>query len=42
MRITFCLDMHNEAVKAMRYPADAHKNGLESVEARRERCVFWG
>ena len=36
-RVTFCLDMHNEAVKAMRYPADAHKKGLETAEARRER-----
>ena len=24
-RIVFCLDVHNEAVKAMRYPMDAHK-----------------
>ena len=25
-RIIFCLDVHNEAVKAMRYPQDAHKD----------------
>jgi Proteasome regulatory subunit C-terminal len=24
-RITFCLDIHNEAVKAMRFAPDAHK-----------------
>mmetsp|Transcript_49983 Transcript_49983/g.159960 ORF Transcript_49983/g.159960 Transcript_49983/m.159960 type:complete len:486 (+) Transcript_49983:407-1864(+) len=36
-RIAFCLDTHNEAVKAMRFPPDAHKKGLESAEARRER-----
>ena len=38
-RITFCLDLHNEAVRAMRFPPDAHKKALpaESAEARRER-----
>uniref|UniRef100_A0A7S0R0Q0 PCI domain-containing protein n=1 Tax=Pyramimonas obovata TaxID=1411642 RepID=A0A7S0R0Q0_9CHLO len=36
-RISFCLDTYNEAVCAMRYPPDAHKKGLESAEARRER-----
>ncbi len=24
-RIVFCLDVHNEAVKSMRYPSDAYK-----------------
>lgn len=24
-RIAFCLDLHNEAVKSMRYEPDAHK-----------------
>ena len=24
-RIVFCLDVHNEALKAMQYPPDAHK-----------------
>lgn len=33
-RITFCLDVHNEAVKAMRYPPDAYKKELESAEER--------
>jgi len=36
-RIAFCLDTHNEAVRAMRYPPDAHKPSLESAEARKER-----
>ena len=25
-RITFCLNLHNDAVKAMSYPFDAHKD----------------
>lgn len=36
-RITFCMDVHNEAVKAMRYPAQALREELESAEVRRER-----
>lgn len=36
-RITFCLDVHNEAVKAMRYPPDAYKAELESAEERAKR-----
>ena len=36
-RVSFCLDTYNEAVRAMRYPPGAHKKGLESAEARRER-----
>lgn len=36
-RITFCLDVHNEAVKAMRYPDDAYKAELESAEERLAR-----
>ena len=27
-RIAFCLDVHNEAVKCMRYPPDAYKKEL--------------
>lgn len=38
-RITFCLDLHNEAVKAMRFPGDGQKKSVETAEARRERCV---
>eukprot|EP00252_Welwitschia_mirabilis_P008520 TRINITY_DN2041_c0_g1_i1.p1 TRINITY_DN2041_c0_g1~~TRINITY_DN2041_c0_g1_i1.p1 ORF type:complete len:492 (+),score=97.61 TRINITY_DN2041_c0_g1_i1:203-1678(+) len=36
-RITFCLNMHNEAVKALRFPPNAHKKERESAEKRRER-----
>lgn len=36
-RIAFCLSIHNEAVKAMRYPPDAHKPQRESEEVRKER-----
>jgi len=38
-RIAFCLDLHNEAVKAMRFEPDAHKKKLESAEARLERLA---
>ena len=38
-RIKFCLKTHNEAVKAMRFPPDAHKTvgSTESAKERRER-----
>ncbi|GLJ22636.1 hypothetical protein SUGI_0426030 [Cryptomeria japonica] len=36
-RIAFCLNMHNEAVKALRFPPNAHKKERESAEKRRER-----
>jgi len=36
-RIGFCLDLHNESVKAMRYPLNAHRKELENAEAARER-----
>lgn len=32
-RITFCLDVHNEAVRAMRYPPNAYKKELESARS---------
>ncbi|VAI20584.1 unnamed protein product [Triticum turgidum subsp. durum] len=35
-RIAFCLNMHNEAVKALRFPPNSHKE-KESAEKRRER-----
>jgi 26S proteasome regulatory subunit N3 len=38
-RISFCLNIHNEAVKAMRFPPDAHQNEFESAEQRRERLA---
>jgi 26S proteasome regulatory subunit N3 len=36
-RITFCLDVHAEAVRAMRYPPSAARADLESAEAKAER-----
>ena len=36
-RITFCLNIHNDAVKAMSYPPDAHKDELPDPEAVKER-----
>jgi len=36
-RITFCLNTHNEAVKAMRFPPDAHKPNPETAKERRDR-----
>jgi len=36
-RITFCLNIHNDAVKAMAYPPDAHKDELPDAEAIKER-----
>ncbi|GLI66345.1 hypothetical protein VaNZ11_010128 [Volvox africanus] len=38
-RIAFCLDLHNEAVKAMRFEPDAHRRKGESSEARQERLA---
>ncbi|CAG8671298.1 10588_t:CDS:10 [Acaulospora morrowiae] len=36
-RIRFCLNLHNESVKAMRFPLNAHRKELASAEALRER-----
>ncbi|XP_024530904.1 probable 26S proteasome non-ATPase regulatory subunit 3 isoform X2 [Selaginella moellendorffii] len=36
-RIAFCLNTYNDAVKALRFPPNAHKKELESAEKRRER-----
>lgn len=36
-RIMFCLNLHNEAVKAMRYKPNEHKDSAETEEARKER-----
>ncbi|KAK6916735.1 26S proteasome regulatory subunit, C-terminal [Dillenia turbinata] len=35
-RIAFCLNMHNEAVRALQFPPNSHKE-KESAEKRRER-----
>eukprot|EP00732_Lithocolla_globosa_P004186 Lithocolla_globosa_v1_NODE_3722_length_1597_cov_31.643969.p1 type:complete len:469 gc:universal NODE_3722_length_1597_cov_31.643969:48-1454(+) len=36
-RITFCLDLHNDAIKALRFPPGAYRKKFESIEDRRER-----
>ena len=36
-RITFCLNLHNDAVKAMSYPFDAHKDQMPDADAIKER-----
>ncbi|XP_041371471.1 26S proteasome non-ATPase regulatory subunit 3-like [Gigantopelta aegis] len=36
-RISFCLDIHNHSVKAMRFPPKSYNKDLESAEERRER-----
>eukprot|EP00878_Enallax_costatus_P041427 GHUV01048200.1.p1 GENE.GHUV01048200.1~~GHUV01048200.1.p1 ORF type:complete len:185 (-),score=34.96 GHUV01048200.1:106-660(-) len=38
-RIAFCLNLHNEAVKAMRFEPDAHKRALAAVNGRKEMSV---
>ncbi|KAF9010163.1 PCI domain-containing protein [Cyathus striatus] len=36
-RIAFCLDLHNQSVKAMRYPLNAHRKELAAAQDARER-----
>ncbi|KAH7922762.1 PCI-domain-containing protein [Leucogyrophana mollusca] len=36
-RIGFCMDLHNQSVKAMRYPLNAHRKELAAAEIARER-----
>jgi len=36
-RIKFCLDIHNQSVKALRFPPKSYNKDLESAEERRER-----
>jgi 26S proteasome regulatory subunit N3 len=36
-RIRFCMGIHDDAVKAMRYPENAHKDSFESAEERLQR-----
>lgn len=38
-RIAFCLDVHNEAIKAMRYPPDAYKKETSKVKDAKEEEV---
>ena len=39
-RTSFCRDLHNEAVPALRFPPGAHKGALETPEQRRERLAL--
>jgi 26S proteasome regulatory subunit N3 len=36
-RIVFCLDVHNEAVKAMRYPPDAYRKELNADKKDKDK-----
>ncbi|GJJ15082.1 hypothetical protein Clacol_009357 [Clathrus columnatus] len=36
-RVGFCMQLHNESVKAMRYPLNAHRKELAAAEGARER-----
>ncbi|VDK65567.1 unnamed protein product [Onchocerca ochengi] len=36
-RIRYCLELHNQAVKALRYPPTTGKGVVESIEEQRER-----
>jgi 26S proteasome regulatory subunit N3 len=36
MRVDFCLQIHNEAVKAMRYPPESWKQTKEEEDASKE------
>jgi 26S proteasome regulatory subunit N3 len=36
-RIAFCLELHNDAVKAMRYDPDAHKKMLLAIRGSKDR-----
>lgn len=38
-RIAFCLNLHNEAVKAMRFEPDAHKRALAAANGRKEQMT---
>lgn len=36
-RIRYCLELHNQAVKALRYPANVNKAKVETIEEQRAR-----
>ncbi|KAE9407936.1 hypothetical protein BT96DRAFT_986165 [Gymnopus androsaceus JB14] len=36
-RIGYCLELHNQSVKAIRYPLNAHRKELADAEGARER-----
>ena len=35
-RISFCLDLHNESVQALRFPQNAHKDELKVIAEKLE------
>lgn len=37
MCCSYCLELHNQAVKALRYPPSSDKAHVESIEEQRER-----
>ena len=39
-RIEFCLKVHNEAVKAMRYPPKKYNEDLETAQVRLLTIIF--
>lgn len=39
-RITFCLDIHNQSVKAMRFPPKSYRTDLESAEVSKKKRLF--
>ena len=36
-RISFCLDLHNESIHALRFPQNAHKNELKNIADKLEQ-----
>jgi len=38
-RIQYCLDLHNQSVKAMRYPLNQHRKDLDDSASERERTL---
>lgn len=39
-RVTFCLDIHNQSVKAMRFPPKNYHTDLESAEVRKRAYAY--
>ena len=37
-RIAFCIDVHNDAVKSMRYPPDAYKRELGASDQSKPKA----
>jgi len=40
-RISFCLDIHNQSVKAMRFPPKSYNKDLESAETKKRLKYSW-